>query len=103
MSIMLSPDLEARLREKAAREGSDANSVAETLLRAILDREVREQNEAEAVPREFTPLSEVIMQAQAKHGFPASWPFGSEYALTEADWAEIEASAETADETPAAS
>ena len=46
MTISILPETEARLREKAAREGQDVDTVAEALLAAALDGEARERAEA---------------------------------------------------------
>ena len=46
MTISILPETEARLREKAAREGQDVDAVAEALLTMALDSEAREREEA---------------------------------------------------------
>jgi predicted transcriptional regulator len=48
MTITLSADLEARLKEKAAQEGTDPSIMAEALLAAALDWEAQERAEATA-------------------------------------------------------
>lgn len=44
--VTLSPELEARLRDKAARQGQDVNLVASELLANILEWEVQDLEEA---------------------------------------------------------
>jgi predicted transcriptional regulator len=46
MTIIISDQLEARLKERAKQEGADTNTVAEALLAAALDWEARERAEA---------------------------------------------------------
>ncbi len=44
--ISLSPELEALLRDKAARQGQDVSLVASELLTSLLESEVQESEEA---------------------------------------------------------
>jgi predicted transcriptional regulator len=44
--ISLSPELEARLREKAARQGQDVSLVAAELLASVLEWEAQDSQEA---------------------------------------------------------
>ncbi|HLO87875.1 MAG TPA: hypothetical protein VK203_23100 [Nostocaceae cyanobacterium] len=44
--VSLSPELEARLRKKAAQQGQDIGSVAAELLESILDWEVQDSEAA---------------------------------------------------------
>jgi predicted transcriptional regulator len=44
--ISLSPEVEARLREKAARQGQDVSLVAAELLTSVLEWEARDSEEA---------------------------------------------------------
>ena len=44
--ISLSPEVEARLREKAARQGQDVNLVAAELLASVLEWEAQDSEEA---------------------------------------------------------
>ena len=83
MTITLTPDVEARLREKAAREGSDVNRVAEALIVAGLEWEaqdraetieaVRQGEQAASEGRE-RPLREFLADQRLKHGFATTWP-----------------------------
>lgn len=83
MTIVLTPDTEARLREKAEREGQDLNVVAEALIAAALDWEaqdraeaiegVRRADQAAAAGRERS-LGAFIAEQRTKHGFSAEWP-----------------------------
>jgi hypothetical protein len=83
MTIMLTPDTEARLREKAEREGQDLNVVAEALIAAALDWEaqdraeaiegVRRGDQAAAEGRE-RPLAAFLAEQRVRYGFPAEWP-----------------------------
>lgn len=44
--ISLSPEVEARLREKAARQGQDVSLVAAELLASVLEWEAQDSSEA---------------------------------------------------------
>lgn len=44
--VTLSPELEARLRDKAAQQGQDVNLVASELLAHVLEWEVQDSEEA---------------------------------------------------------
>ena len=44
--VTLSPELEALLRDKAARQGQDINLVASALLASVLEGEVQDLEEA---------------------------------------------------------
>lgn len=44
--VTLSPELEALLRDKAARQGKDINLVASALLASVLEWEVQDSEEA---------------------------------------------------------
>lgn len=83
MTITISGELEARLREKAAREGQDADVIVQAILTSALERDARERSEAvEGIRRgleasaagRVTSLQQVIEEARQRHGFPASWP-----------------------------
>ncbi len=83
MTITLSLEAEARLNEKAQRDGKDLNTIADALILAALNREARDREEsiegvrrgdqAAAEGRE-RPLTEFFAEQRAKHGFPDSWP-----------------------------
>ena len=45
MTLSISPELEAKLRERAAQEGADPNDVAEVLLTAALESDMNEREE----------------------------------------------------------
>ena len=87
MAIILTPQTEARLCEKARREGIDLNSLADALITSSLDWEERDQAEAiegikaglkdEAEGR-VRPLTAVQADLRAKHGYPESWPHDAE-------------------------
>jgi len=51
--VSLSPEIEARLREKAIQQGQDVSLVAAELLARILDWEVQDSEEAVAGIRRF--------------------------------------------------
>jgi predicted transcriptional regulator len=83
MTIMLTPETEARLREKAEREGQDIHAVADALIAAALEWEAQERAEAiEGIRRgeqaaaegRERPLADFLTDQRAKHGFPAEWP-----------------------------
>ena len=83
MPIMLTPETEARLREKAIRDGQDVDTVAEAMLKYALEWEaqerdelieaVRQSDQASAEGRE-RPFSEFVAEQRAKHGFAVNWP-----------------------------
>jgi len=83
MTINLSPEAEARLREKAERDGQNMNSVADALILSALEWEAREMAEviegvrrgdlAAAEGRE-RPLSTFFSEQRAKYGFSSAWP-----------------------------
>ena len=84
MTITLTPDTEARLREKAERENSDINRVAESLISIALEWEAQERAETiagvqrgEQAIREgrVRPLAEFVAEQRVKHGFPVTWPY----------------------------
>ncbi len=80
MTITLDPDMEARLREKALREGQEPDVVAKMLLADVLDADAREHQESVAAIREALesgpgkPIEQYIAEQRAKHGYPDSWP-----------------------------
>jgi predicted transcriptional regulator len=75
MTITISAELEAKLKERAAQEGKDPDSVAEALLAAALDWEAQERAEtiagiqrgleASAAGR-VRPAAEVFAEMRAK-------------------------------------
>ena len=83
MTVMLSPETEQRLKQKATLEGGDINRIADELISSALDWEtlemeetieaVRRSQEAIAQGRE-RPLAEFIAEQRRKYGFPESWP-----------------------------
>src|SRR5260370_33300137 len=83
MTITLTPGTEARLREKAEREGREIDAVAEALIAAALEREaqdgaegiegLRRGDEAAAEGRE-RPLAAFFAEQRAKPGFPWTGP-----------------------------
>lgn len=80
MTITLDPDMEARLREKALREGQEPDVVAKMLLADVLDADTREYQESVAAVREALeagtgkPIEQYIAEQRLKHGYPDSWP-----------------------------
>jgi predicted transcriptional regulator len=79
LTIELSAEALARLQEKAAQEGRDAESVAATVLAEALEWEAEDCAEAiEGIRRgladfeagRFRPLEEMIADKRAKHGLP---------------------------------
>ncbi len=74
--ITLTPELEARLREVAAREGRDLNAVAQSLMKLALAWDAREHAESVAAIQEglddaaagrVRPLAEFDAAMRAKH------------------------------------
>lgn len=89
MTITLTPEIEARLREKALQEGGDINTIAEALITAALEWEAQDRMEAiEAVRRSDQaategrerPLAEFLAEQRSKHGFDAAWPQEDDHA-----------------------
>ena len=81
MTITLEPDLEARLREKALREGQEPDVVAKTLLADVLDADAQEHQQSIAATREHLasskagkPIEQYIAEQRVKHGYPDTWP-----------------------------
>jgi predicted transcriptional regulator len=79
ITIELAPEVEARLREKAAREDQDAEAVAAAVLADALEWEAQDRAEAvDGIRRgledfaagRFRPLDEVIAEKRAKYGLP---------------------------------
>lgn len=79
MSITLAPDTEARLREKAVREGQDIDTLADTLLNMALEWEIQDRAEAiEGIKRglndfeegRFRPFKEFAAEQRAKFNLP---------------------------------
>lgn len=77
MLITLSPEAEARLREKARQDGRDVNAIADDLIIAALEREARDRAEAiEGVRRgdqaaaegRERPLADFLAEQREKHG-----------------------------------
>lgn len=76
MTIVLTKQTEARLREKAEREGQDMNAIADALLAGALDWDAREREEAaEGIRRglddfaagRYSPASQVFAEIRARH------------------------------------
>ncbi len=79
MTITLKPETEARLRERAERDGTDMNAIADALVVAGLEWEAREQAEAaESLRRSLAEsdvgktrvFSEVAAEWRAKYRLP---------------------------------
>ena len=75
MTITISSELEARLRDRAHKQGRDLDTVAEVLLSAALDWEAQERREAIAgiqrgleasAAGRVRPASEVFAEMRAK-------------------------------------
>ena len=89
MTITLSPSVEARLREKAEREGSDVNTVAEALILSALEWEAWDRaeaidaarrSEAAAAEGRDRPLNDFLAEQRDRHGFAQTWPRDGENA-----------------------
>ena len=87
MTIVLSPQTERKLREKASREGGDINHVADQIISSTIDWEMQEREETIQALRiadqaaalgKVRPLADVIRDHRAKYGLPESWPFDVE-------------------------
>ena len=77
--ISLSPEVEARLREKAARQGQDVSLVAAQLLASVLEWEAKDSEEAiEGVQRglddfeagRFRSFDEFAEEQRRKYSLP---------------------------------
>jgi hypothetical protein len=77
MTIILDPQMETRLREKAQREGQDVNILANALLGTVLDWEAQDRVEAaEGIQRGLddfavgrcSPAAQVFVAIKARHG-----------------------------------
>lgn len=83
MTIILTAETEARLREKTQRDGEDINVLAERLIRSALDWESQERAETIAALQRSEQAAEqgrerslagFISDQRNKYGFPATWP-----------------------------
>ncbi|MBV9849404.1 MAG: hypothetical protein JO250_06930 [Armatimonadetes bacterium] len=79
MTIMITPETEAWLREKAEREGRDVSAVADAMLRTVLEWEARgREEEIEAIRRGLEaveagrtrPFAEFAAEMRAKYDLP---------------------------------
>lgn len=79
MTITLKPETEARLRERAERDGSDMNAIADSLVAAGLEWEARDQAEAAESLRlalaqsdagRVRPFLDVAAEWRAKYQLP---------------------------------
>ena len=79
ITIDLAPQVEAQLREKAAREGRNAEAVAQAVLAQALEWEAQERAEAAAgiqrglddfAAGRYSPASQVFADIRARHGIP---------------------------------
>jgi hypothetical protein len=84
MAIVLSPQIEARLVERAMRAGRDVSEVADEIIASTLDREElatakpggKEQTDTSPVEASEDPAYDQFMaQLRAKYGFSEQWPF----------------------------
>jgi predicted transcriptional regulator len=89
--ISLTPETETRLRERAEREGQDADAFADAILAEVLaddpdDLTPEEMKEIRAGVRRgldaaaagrVKPLSKAITEARQRHGFPDTWASGA--------------------------
>ena len=81
MSIMLTPETEARLQKKAQHRGEDINHVADTLLAEALEWEEQDHFEAvEGIRRGLEafeqgrcrPFHDFVTEQRAKHNLPST-------------------------------
>ena len=81
IAISLSPEIEALLREKAAREGQDISVVAAQLLTRILEWEARDSEEAiEGIQEglndfelgQFRSFDKFAKSQRTKYSFPTN-------------------------------
>ncbi len=80
MTITLDQDTESMLREKALREGTEPDAVANMLLADVLEADAREYQQSVAAIREALesgpgkPIEQYIEEQRVKHGYPDAWP-----------------------------
>lgn len=83
MTITISPETEAKLWDKAHREGRNPDVIADSILGIVLDAEAREEAETAARVQEAMaaadagrekPLEQYIAEQKAKRGLPDAWP-----------------------------
>ena len=88
MTITLTPKIEARLREKAQREGSNVDAVAEALIVNALEWEAQDRSETieavrhseqAAIDGKERPIEEFLAEQRGKHGFDPGWPLDSDH------------------------
>ena len=92
--IRLTPETETRLRERAEREGQDADTFADAILADVLADDpddltpdeiaeirggIRRGLEAAAAGR-VKPLSQAVAEARQRHGLPDTWASGADAA-----------------------
>lgn len=79
ITLDLAPEVEAWLREKAARDGREKEVVAQAVLAQALEWEAQERAEAaEGIQRglddfaagRYSPASQVFADIRARHGIP---------------------------------
>ena len=92
MTIILTPETETRLRERAERDGEDISALADALLADALmsdPDELTEEQAAElrvgirrgleaAAAGRVKPLAQAVAEARQRHGFPPSWASGTD-------------------------
>ena len=83
MTITLHPETEAKLCEKAQREGRTVDWLVNALLAGFLEQEAREQLDPVAAIQEGfdagaagreKPLEQYVAEQRARRGLPDSWP-----------------------------
>ncbi len=83
MTVTLNPQIEAKLIEKAQREGQALDTLASDVLSTYLEEEewfaagVRAAIQSERTK----PIAQYIAEQRIKHGYPSDWPMQS--AITE--------------------
>lgn len=92
MAITLTPETETRLRQRAEREGQDADAFADAILADVLADDpdeltaeevteiragIRRGLEAASTGR-VKPLSQAVAEARQRHGFPDTWASGAD-------------------------
>jgi len=87
MTTTLRPETEIRLRERAERDGQDANALANALLADALASDPDDLTEEEiaevraGIRRGLEaerlgvskPLAKAVVEARQRHGFPPTW------------------------------
>ena len=80
MTITLKPQIEAKLLEKARREGQDPDALANDALMLFLEADAEEYRDTVEALRETInsgpgkPIEQYVAEQRVKHGYSDDWP-----------------------------